>query len=571
MAIIEKSNSLGRSPPVSLVPLLRSNDAPSVFQKTLVKDILRDQQAELSVLGVEISQLEFTLRALRRKHADLAAELTQYNCVLSPIRHVPPEIIAEIFLYFVPSIIHPRDFRDLGKLYPTKVRLPWSLGQICRRWRTIALSLGQLWAVLDLGPSSGRRAHCSPSQLDFVLRSCDEGFAELPVLPEFADGVEGSFEARSMTPRLVHWQVPGDIDAEDVKIAAHLDYLEGYLERTGNRPLSFRFWPPDFAAPILLEALLKHSRRWQEIEFVTLPLALVDRLCQSGGDLQALRKMTFISTNHFSLPYAPNLTNLTLGNIYMPPDSQSQIPWSQLTRYCESNCTWFPYQERAASYRQLTNLRILRIELAGYIFLETDTPVVLPNLRVAWFHFFGSSNAAMESLDMPLLEDFTVDYPDTHCFSALLPHSSPGLKFLRVRAHSDVFESNPYDNPCDLERSLEKFPHLTEISIHVPRLISNTNISQLIPYNDQPCLAPKLEVLRLPISSFMDGSCLWQTLLDMLQARFQPTIPGISRLRRFEFATDFRANDVFATSGLKALGARNHWDIRVGNEYEFPH
>ncbi|KAF8208712.1 hypothetical protein K438DRAFT_1812758 [Mycena galopus ATCC 62051] len=138
------------SPP-SLVPLFRSNEPPSPFQKILVGNILLDQQAELSALGDEISQLESTLRALRRKHADLAAEMQKYSCILSPIRHVPPEIIGEIFLYFAPSAVHPSDFRHRSNL-AVPVALPWKLGHICSQWRAISLSLGKLWAVLDLGP-----------------------------------------------------------------------------------------------------------------------------------------------------------------------------------------------------------------------------------------------------------------------------------------------------------------------------------------------------------------------------------------------------------------------------------
>ncbi|KAF8208722.1 hypothetical protein K438DRAFT_1536606, partial [Mycena galopus ATCC 62051] len=126
--------------------LLRSNDPPSPSQKVLVGGILRDQQTELSALGDEISRLESTLRALRKKHADLAAEMHRYSCILAPIRHLPPDIVGEIFLYFAPSAIHPSDFGDRRYDAPL-VKLPWKLGQICHQWRAISLSLGKLWAV----------------------------------------------------------------------------------------------------------------------------------------------------------------------------------------------------------------------------------------------------------------------------------------------------------------------------------------------------------------------------------------------------------------------------------------
>ncbi|KAJ6476243.1 hypothetical protein C8R45DRAFT_1216943, partial [Mycena sanguinolenta] len=71
--------------------------------------------------------------------------MTQYTNILAPIRQLPSEIIGEIFLYFTP-VMHP--YTDLR--LPRRVGLPWKLAHICRRWRSISLSLSQLWAVLDL-------------------------------------------------------------------------------------------------------------------------------------------------------------------------------------------------------------------------------------------------------------------------------------------------------------------------------------------------------------------------------------------------------------------------------------
>ncbi|KAJ7334686.1 hypothetical protein DFH08DRAFT_749699, partial [Mycena albidolilacea] len=94
------------------------------------------------MLADEISRLESTISSLRIKHAELASEMDRFSNILSPIRSVPPEIITEIFLYFAPSM-----HRCSDSFYPVQVKLPWKLGLVCHRWRTISLSLGQLWAV----------------------------------------------------------------------------------------------------------------------------------------------------------------------------------------------------------------------------------------------------------------------------------------------------------------------------------------------------------------------------------------------------------------------------------------
>ncbi|KAJ7353628.1 hypothetical protein DFH08DRAFT_774729 [Mycena albidolilacea] len=523
----------------SLAPLFRSNDAPLPSQTIIVREILQDKKVELSALGDEISRLELTLRALRRKYADLVAEVNQYSSILSPIRTLPHEIIGEIFLYFSPSMDNTH----------AQVRLPWKLGHICYRWRTIAFALGELWPMLDL-----RRRSYQRSQLG--LRPRDE---------EFADGLGG---AASFV---------GSEDVKGFEIATTLDYIEGYLQRFGNRPLSFRLWAHDFAVSILLEALLKHSALWKEMVLVDLSPVRLDRLSHSDVDLRGLHKIAFVCTTHLLshhiFPYrvTPHLTDLALVRVSIPRSTHSHIPWANLIRYCEIGCAWpSGDQERLASYRKLTNLRTLRMELSQYRFLETNTPLFLPNLRAASLHFLEPCiTKLMQSFEMPALEDFTILYCGDvgKPLGFLIPRSSPRLKSLRVRACS----SFPFDHdPDDLDCALELFWDLKEIVIDVPDLISHSFVSRLIPYDDQLSFAPKLEIIRFSNSAFVDKSCKWQTLVELLRSRFRPTVPGISRLRTFGFYIHDWSNDVNVTSGLKALGTRNNWDIRIDDTYRFP-
>ncbi|KAJ7875351.1 hypothetical protein B0H14DRAFT_2568833 [Mycena olivaceomarginata] len=96
-------------------------------------------------------------------------------------------------------------------------------------------------------------------------------------------------------------------------------------------------------------------------------------------------------------------------------------------------------------------------------------------------------------------------------------------------------------------------------------------MSRLIPSPHQlPLLGPKLGTIRFSNRSFVDGSCEWRTLASMLQARFQPTVPGITRLQTFEFFTEEFSNDDNVTSWLKALRVQNDWDIRVRDECSLP-
>jgi hypothetical protein len=213
------------------------------------------------------------------------------------------------------------------------------------------------------------------------------------------------------------------------------------------------------------------------------------------------------------------------------------------------------------------------MELSEYRFLETDTPLILPNLHAATLDFLlcthSHTTKLIQSFDMPALEDLTIRYGNSLVdpLRFLVPRSSPKLKFLRARAYTTF----PYGEPGHLDHTLELFPDLEEIIIDIPHVITNTAVSRLIPSpHELPLLGPKLGTIRFSNRSFVDGSCEWRTLVGMLQARFRPTVPGITRLRTFEFFTEEFSNDHNVTSWLKALRVQNDWDIRVRDECSLP-
>ncbi|KAJ7685575.1 hypothetical protein DFH06DRAFT_949733, partial [Mycena polygramma] len=108
--------------------------------------ILQSQNAILSKIKSEISEVESAMRAMQAKRDTLVSEarllratIRQHQGVLSPIRCLPPEIVGEIFLYFVPALG--------GNHHVPVARSPWRLGHICRYWRSVALSVQSLWSV----------------------------------------------------------------------------------------------------------------------------------------------------------------------------------------------------------------------------------------------------------------------------------------------------------------------------------------------------------------------------------------------------------------------------------------
>ncbi|KAJ7657907.1 hypothetical protein DFH06DRAFT_1197470 [Mycena polygramma] len=551
----------------SLTSLLHSNDAPHPLQTILVQGILRDKQAELSALGGEISRLERSLQTLRNKHSDLTAEMSRYSCILSPIRCLPLEIVGEIFLYFAPSMLPASDLPD------SRVKLPWELGQVCCLWRAIALALPRLWSTVDTGPPLSRQLlPPRPSQLAQGPDDDEKAFTALPLQSTMVDSY-----CRSL------------LDAEGYDIEISLEYIQECLQRSGRHPLSLRLWKDHYATHPLLDILLPHSARWQEIVLVDADRRLLTRLTQGKGGLQRLRRimfqglrsrMTFANFTDAALVLkcAPNLTDLTFMKMDLPVRNHHDLPWSRITRYREYDCWWSGAEERFASYRRLTDVHVLCLEVRNLpAYRHLNPPMLFPNLRDASFRFTDttdpftdttSTDASLSFLEMPALENLSFEYsgPGPFKLRSSIPRSSPCLKVLRVRAQLH-YRSMAQG---DLESAFELFPHLTEISIDVPNVISTADLARLIPYDGHLPLAPKLEIIRFSNKSFVHTRCEWRTLLGMLQARFKPTMRGITRLRHFEFSTDEWSNDENVVAGLKTLRRQNGWDIRVAEECKFP-
>ncbi|KAJ7633665.1 hypothetical protein DFH06DRAFT_1139997 [Mycena polygramma] len=99
-----------------------------------------------SLLRTELAEVNFAifrhkafLDGLEKKRRDLEAGLSQ---VVYPVLTLPPEILSAIFVECLPT----QERRAL----PSPVTPPLSLAQVCRHWRSIALSTCELWSTVDL-------------------------------------------------------------------------------------------------------------------------------------------------------------------------------------------------------------------------------------------------------------------------------------------------------------------------------------------------------------------------------------------------------------------------------------
>ncbi|KAJ6539588.1 hypothetical protein B0H19DRAFT_1382236 [Mycena capillaripes] len=166
---------------------------------------------------------------------------------------LPPEILTEIFRF---SSIFAED-QFLEPRHP-----PWILGQICGRWRTIALCTPRLWCSLMIVSSS----------------------------------------------------------VESLPIASILSLVSTYIERSGQLPLKLALdakWSQVQKVP-LLDLLLRQSHRWGDVSISRVDVrqgfgrSILAALQNNTLALQNLRFHRCSLTGQPSSITLPNLTSLTL-------------------------------------------------------------------------------------------------------------------------------------------------------------------------------------------------------------------------------------------------------------------
>ncbi|KAJ3828653.1 hypothetical protein F5880DRAFT_823668 [Lentinula raphanica] len=120
-----------RSP---FVELMGTNYAPSVDQSNDIKTLLVKPYAELERLEMEIT------RALCEKEK-ISNFIEAHRALLSPVRQIPEEVLAEIFLRCLPTDTNATRSLD---------EAPLLLTTVSRDWRRVALNTPRLWRTLHI-------------------------------------------------------------------------------------------------------------------------------------------------------------------------------------------------------------------------------------------------------------------------------------------------------------------------------------------------------------------------------------------------------------------------------------
>ncbi|KAJ7623552.1 hypothetical protein FB45DRAFT_837856 [Roridomyces roridus] len=122
--------------------LAKTNEPPNTTELDFMRPFLSKIAARLTRFDSEMTQLKEQLRRLETERAKLAEYHTQHAGIVSPLRRVPPEILAEIFSWTLPTIDQAKgDVSDLR-------RCPWVLTRISSLWRRTAISIPSLWSSI---------------------------------------------------------------------------------------------------------------------------------------------------------------------------------------------------------------------------------------------------------------------------------------------------------------------------------------------------------------------------------------------------------------------------------------
>ncbi|THU99845.1 hypothetical protein K435DRAFT_560278, partial [Dendrothele bispora CBS 962.96] len=111
-----------------------SSDIPDIRKN------ISDAQDILKAYDKKIRHLERTLAVFRSMASHLTERIEETSFLLSPIRQLPDEILAEVFKMSMP----------LGSVFSCTKRPSPSFLTVCVRWRTVALSTPSIWQSITL-------------------------------------------------------------------------------------------------------------------------------------------------------------------------------------------------------------------------------------------------------------------------------------------------------------------------------------------------------------------------------------------------------------------------------------
>lgn len=460
--------------PYPVPHIIGSNEPPSEVDMVNIRETIRMSDVEIAQLGKDISQVEIALSQMKQQHYLLREHRKAHKALLSPVRRLPAELLADIFFMCLPESPDPN------------LRIPLLLGQICQRWRAIALSAGRLWSSIDLFLKMKRPDSQAAQVKSWLSRSAGCG------------------------------------------LFIKLQYMGRLFENTHP----------------VIDALLEHSSRWEDVE-LCLPVPLYQALAPAKGNLALLRRLKIRVTDaqHFVpsamdiFAIAPQLRSVVL-HVHT---SQLDLPWEQLTK-CTVSISIYAILELL---RQAPNLVQCSLDNCIYNWQHlihgpaprlpiTSNLVSLQLMQTT----HDSDPCIFQYITLPSLRDVTVNLLDetnwTHSdFMSLLQRSGCMLERLALLRISLAF--------TELVELFEAISSLKILEVNWVYTVGRDgrepvpNDELLVHLTHQEESRGKLAQLLLPRLEILEISgllhCHDQRIVNMIQSRWHQPPSFVSVLR----------------------------------------
>ena len=326
---------------------LQSNKAPSEDEAREIKALRAISLEEILIIDAEIEKIEGILDSLKQKraHIQIQGSVDDFNIILAPVRRLPPDVLGAIFCHCLATHRNPIMIAS---------EAPILLTQICRDWRSIALSTPQLWSRLYI-----------------------------PALP-VTRVPEGERRMEALTEEVQRW-----------------------LRLSDPYPLAITLPATGLSHPPLLDSIIQSSRRWQQLElgcFLSVETDVLTRVLNvSSDDLCMLREIrihqlysTFDYRSHEMQDhpwYQSLLTAQGLRSIFiadLPEDKlNTNIPpnWKNLNHVFIHSRILLGHAHRILTY--CCNLKACLLEIAWeqrYANTLDDSVAILPHLTYLSLH-----------------------------------------------------------------------------------------------------------------------------------------------------------------------------------------
>jgi hypothetical protein len=420
--------------------LLKSNATPSDSEVITIRALITDAEASIEEL-----HRRFPVRdhASQVTESQLLKSIEAHRALLSPVRHLPSEILQEIFFLYADNP------------YPNVriATMPWRLGHISHRWRKIALSLPSLWD-------------------------------NIPKIYLYESGLEPShFRALFCLLRR-----SGTSPTLKLNIIGH---PFGTVTKVPKKPTG------------IIKEIMLHSERIEQLRILVNDETTMHLFQGFKGrlpNLRILRVRYYVRAPNLDVfENAPALRQVAIAGTYRDVRIKVLLPWSQITHFEEE----LPAMRAGilvplSSLRSLTNLDIYRPPRLAirFILLFPYRPTTLPNLRtlrvVIYDYDYEYVDLFLKSLTIPAVEVMKILY-----MAPLIPHLVSIFSGCRgpSRLQKLAFRTIPTQTG-ELSALLKLTPHLVELDIDVPPV---GDLLRLIYGEGEVMLVPILQALYMRI------------------------------------------------------------------------